>query len=180
MSEKPIDQVPLIMPPGQDVTPETESDALTCGVCGKELIYKGTGRKPKYCPTHRQVAFQQAKKKTASLSESMPRGEKATGNAAKAATVLATYNGVAGIGLHYAGFPKTAEALVDSNKIFEEQVAVALAGDEKLAKRILGSGQMSAAAGIAIAYAVLGVNVFTTFKLEQEAKKNARHDGTES
>lgn len=148
MTEQPVDATPLIMPPGRDEAPPATGP--TCETCGVELVYAGRGRPPRRCPEHRKE-----RTKTRITDAPIPTAPTSLGVAGKAARVLGSYNGIVAIGLHIAGLPETSKYIVQCNPTFEEQVAAALASDEKLAKRILGSGQTTALAGLAFAYGPL-------------------------
>jgi hypothetical protein len=139
-----------------------------CEVCGKELLYGGRGRKPKFCDEH--------KKGGAGKSVSRRGG----GNlqlATQAADALVQLNSLCAMGLMLAHLPQTASTLAGTEEGFREQAISALLTDPALCKSILKAGTTSGKVSLLIAYAMLAGAVVPVgvveFKERQETIKAA-------
>ncbi len=133
-----------------DAAPPLEDDVLTCEVCGVELVYAGTGRKPTKCDEHKRKKAGAAAKSATPL----PKG----GNeklATQAADVLYQLNEMLGLGLMMGRLFGTASALSERNEPFREQAYQALLTDPGLCRTIVSAGAKSGKFALIAAYGVL-------------------------
>jgi len=156
----------------RDEPPVTEENVPKCEVCGVELTYAGTGRKPTKCDEHKRMRG--AKKPAAAASEG-----KASGNeklAAQAAEVLYQINEMCGLGLMLAKLFGTAAAISDRNEAFRDQAYEALKTDPGLCKTIISAGAKSGKFSLLAAYGMLAVSVAPVAVEEIRELKSARAD----
>jgi hypothetical protein len=86
--------------------------------------------------------------------------------AESAAALLASMNGLIGMAFNLAGMHESALNLAANNERFQSMATEALLADPALCKKILSTGATGGKAGLAMAYIMLGVNVFPGMKDE--------------
>jgi hypothetical protein len=155
-----------VIPSFTDAPPPT-SDVPTCAVCGVELPYKGTGRKPTKCAEHKRT--RPASTAPSSASSAAAGGAKASTNeklAQQATDILCQLNDYLAIGAMLARLPGTASAISDKQDAFREQAYSALLMDPALCKTILRAGVKSGKAALALAYGTMLLSVIPTAVVE--------------
>lgn len=95
--------------------------------------------------------------------------------ATQAAALLGRGNMLIAMIAGFAGMPKTAAQITESNSAFEEMARDALLTDPALCRKILSTGSTSGKAGLVLAYAMLGGSLYPTVKEEIVALR-ARED----
>lgn len=141
----------------QDVAPTTEAEVCKCQVCGVELVYAGTGRKPTKCDEHKRTRVTAAK---GAAKRSAP--AQAGGNeklAAQAADVLFQVNEMLSFVLMLGKLFNSASALSERNEAFRDQAYEALKVDPGLCRTIVSAGAKSGKISLLAAYGVLGASV---------------------
>lgn len=155
----------------QDEAPDVPEYA--CEECGRALEYSGRGRPPTRCDEHK-------KNRKRSTPASGTKRDNAI--AREAADVLAQINGLIGIGLLVAPapykFPATAAKLDEVAPKFDAEVYKALQASPTLARSIARAGGVSGAAGLIIAYGMLGASLAPIALMEWQANRAAK-DGDE-
>lgn len=98
------------------------------------------------------------------------------GNARAAASLLARLNLMVVMALHTGNLPKTADAISENNRTFEEMAYNSLVNDPALCRKILGAGAASGKTGLIMAYAFLGVSAVPAIRIEIQERKEAREN----
>lgn len=93
-------------------------------------------------------------------------GTKSVAAAAQAASLLARMNSLMCIGFKMANMPKSAESLEANNALFEVMARESLAADPQLCRKILSVGASSGKGGLALAYLMLGANIYPDMRDE--------------
>lgn len=158
-----IDYVSVEVP--TDEAPETTHE-LSCEVCGRELVYSGRGRKPKYCDEHKK-----------SSSGSGTSRKSLGGNerlAAQATEALISIHDLGRLGLRFAGLPETADTILRAEDEFRERAYSALITDPGLCRIILRGGVNSGRVALIIAYGMLASAVVPVAVLEIKIRKEQR------
>lgn len=88
-----------------------------------------------------------------------------------AAGMLAKVNSLVGTSLMLFGMPMTATQIENANEQFEVFAYEALLSDPALCRKILSAGANSGKAGLAMAYAMLGLSVAPTAFMEIKARR---------
>lgn len=149
-----------------DSIPAMSDIEFPCANCGREIVYKGRGRKP--TPNSK-------------CDDCKPRkgpAVKLTGNAnnlaAQAAKTLVQINTMIGMLGMAVGYFKTGAALISYQETFEAQAFTALSTDLDLCKAILRTGAKSAKVSLGLAYAGMTIAVAPAAKEEYTEKKAIR------
>lgn len=147
------------LPFAPDERPPVAEDVPKCVVCGVELVYKGTGRKPTKCDEHRRGG--RAVKAAAKSAGGTSSGASSTNErlATQAADVLCQVNEMGAVALMLGRLFGTASALSGANDAFREQAFQALLLDPGLCRSILRGGAKSGKFALMGAYAMLLVGV---------------------
>lgn len=138
-----------------DEPPTTTADVPTCTVCGVELPYRGTGRRPTKCDEHNRRKRGGGK----SAASSTAGGGSNEKLANQAVDVLCQVNEMVAVGAMLAKLFGTASAISERNDAFREQAYQALLLDPGLCKTILRGGAKSGKFALIGAYAMLAVGV---------------------
>jgi hypothetical protein len=155
------DAVPPVI--GEDEAPAVD-EVLSCLECGKSLTYGGRGRKPKYCDEHRKASGKRTVGR-ASTNDKL---------AQQATEALLQINRLTGLGARILGLVGTSEMIMFGEDVFQEQAYAALLTDPALCKQILSAGQISAKFSLAIAYGMLGAQVFPVAVMELKERAAER------
>lgn len=159
-----------------DERPPSEDERLHCAVCGVELEYAGTGRKPTKCDEHKNTRNRPGKPAAASSASSASGNERL---AERAADVLCQLNDFAAVGLMVAKLHGTAGALADRAEVFREQAVSALVTDPALCRMILRGGATSGKVMLFAAYASLLMGVAPVAVEELRDIRAERAEGSE-
>lgn len=154
---------------------ERPPDGPVCSVCGVDLVYKGTGRKPTKCDEHKGV---KAAKSPAAEAKKAPGGNEKL--ALQATELLCQLNDLCGMGFMMAGLLETGSAWADRQDVFREQAYQALLADPALCKMILRAGATSGKVALMVAYGMLAAGVAPVAITELRAVRAARAENAEA
>lgn len=143
---------------------------IACEVCGKDIayLYKGKGRKPKYCEEHKPTR--------AASNVGGTRSARGTGAVKQAVTNLENMYNLLGMGLYMAGAKDAASLLAQSVPNLSEQNRQFLEADPALVKMLNRAGT---AGGRTMFFVVNALTIGPVVKLAYDEIQSRKEESPE-